>query len=39
VTVGAALELPTADRDWLVERIGEQRARESKEIERASRKR
>jgi hypothetical protein len=39
VTVGEALELPTSDRDWLVERIGEQRGREAKEIERASKKR
>ena len=32
-----ALELLTTDRDWLVERIGEQRSREAKEIEKAAR--
>lgn len=36
-TVEDALELLVPDRDWLVERIGEQRAREAKELEKASR--
>ena len=35
VAVGEALELPTSDRDWLIERIGGQRSREAHEIERA----
>ncbi len=34
-----ALEMSTADRDWFIERIGDQRSREAKEIERASKKR
>ncbi len=34
-----ALELLTTDRDWLLERIGHQRAREAKELEKAARKR
>jgi hypothetical protein len=29
------LELDLADRDWFLERIGEQRSREAREIERA----
>jgi hypothetical protein len=33
------LELPTSDRDWLIERIGQQRGREAKEIEKAGRRR
>lgn len=37
--LGDALELPTSDRDWLVERIGEQRAREAKAIEKAAKRR
>jgi hypothetical protein len=39
VTVGEALELETADRDWLLERIGQQRGHEAREMERAGRKR
>ncbi|MCC6642359.1 MAG: hypothetical protein IT386_14460 [Deltaproteobacteria bacterium] len=39
VTLGDALELPVGDRDWLVERIGGQRSREARELERANRKR
>jgi hypothetical protein len=39
VTVHDALELPTADRDWLIERIGRQRAREAKELEKAAKRR
>ena len=33
------LEMPTSDRDWLIERIGQQRGREAKEIEKASKRR
>ena len=33
------LELPTADRDWLIERIGQQRGREAKELEKAGKRR
>ena len=35
--IGHALELQTSDRDWLIERIGEQRALEAKELENAAR--
>jgi len=35
--IGHALELQTSDRDWLIERISEQRAREAKELEKAAR--
>lgn len=31
--------MTTADRDWLIERISDQRSREAKEIERAHKKR
>ena len=34
-----ALELSIADRDWLLERIGEQRSREAREIEKAAKRR
>jgi hypothetical protein len=37
--VGDALELPTSDRDWLLERIGQQRSREAKELEKAAKRR
>ncbi|MGE0161486.1 MAG: hypothetical protein ACOX6T_04460 [Myxococcales bacterium] len=37
VTLEDALDLPTTDRDWLIERIGSQRAREAKELEKAAR--
>ena len=37
--MGEVLEMATADRDWFLERIDEQRAREAKELERASKKR
>jgi len=37
VSLNDALELPTADRDWLLERIGQQRTREARELEKASR--
>jgi len=33
------LELPTSDRDWLIERIGQQRSLEAKEIEKAGKRR
>ena len=33
------MEMPTADRDWLLERIGRQRGREAKEIEKAGKRR
>jgi len=36
-TLDDALELATTDRDWLIERIGEQRAQEAKELEKAAR--
>ena len=36
VSLSEALELSTRDRDWLLERIGQQRAREAREIEKAS---
>ncbi|WP_342381896.1 hypothetical protein NVS55_08210 [Myxococcus stipitatus] len=39
VTLHDALELPTTDRDWLIERIGRQRAREAKELEKAAKRR
>ncbi len=34
-----ALELPVSDRDWFLERIGEQRTREARELEKAARRR
>ncbi len=39
VTYSEALELPLADRDWLLERIGTQRTREAREIEKAAKRR
>jgi len=38
-TLSEALELPTTDRDWLLERIGRQREREAREIEKAGKRR
>ena len=38
ITVGEALELPVGDRDWLLERIGTQRSREARELEKAARR-
>jgi len=35
-TLDEALELEVGDRDWLLERIGDQRSREAKEIEKAA---
>lgn len=39
VSIHEALELPTSDRDWLLERINEQRAREARELEKAAKRR
>jgi len=39
VSLSAALELETSDRDWLLERIDAQRSSEAREIERAGKKR
>jgi len=39
VSLGEALDLSTGDRDWLLERIGEQRTREARELEKATRRR
>ncbi len=34
-----ALELTVRDRDWFLERIGDQRSREARELEKAARRR
>ena len=34
-----ALEMTPVDRDWYLERIGEQRSREAKQLEKAARRR
>jgi hypothetical protein len=39
VTVGEVLDLDTSDRDWLLERIGEQRSKEAQALEKAGKKR
>lgn len=39
VTLRDAMDLPAADRDWLLERIGQQRAQEARELEKAAKKR
>ena len=39
VSVTEVLEMPTSDRDWFLERIGRQRSREAKEIEKAGKRR
>ena len=39
VSMSEVLEMPTADRDWFLERIGQQRGREAKEIEKARKRR
>ena len=39
LSLGDALELPVGDRDWLLERIGEQRTREARELEKAAKRR
>jgi hypothetical protein len=36
ITFADALELSVHDRDWLLERIGTQRSREAKELEKAA---
>jgi len=36
VDVATALEMSTSDRDWLLERIGEQRSREARELAKAA---
>jgi hypothetical protein len=37
--MGEALDLDTSDRDWLLERIGEQRSKEAQALEKAGKKR
>ncbi len=39
VSVSEALALSTSDRDWLLERVGEQRGREASELAKAARRR
>ena len=39
MSVAELMETPTSDRDWLLERIEQQRSREAKEIEKASKRR
>ncbi len=39
VNMAEVLEMPTSDRDWFLERIGQQRGREAKEIEKAGKRR
>ncbi len=39
ITVGEALDLPVGDRDWLLDRIGTQRSREARELEKAAKRR
>ena len=39
VSLADALELPVGERDWLLERMGEQRQREGRELEKAARRR
>ncbi|RYZ17887.1 MAG: hypothetical protein EOO70_00625 [Myxococcaceae bacterium] len=39
VTVGDVLDLDTSDRDWILECIREQRAKEAQALERAGKKR
>ena len=39
ISMAEALELSTTDRDWFLERIGEQRNREARAIEEAARRR
>ncbi len=39
VSMTEILEMPTCDRDWFLERIGQQRGREAKEIENAGKRR
>jgi len=39
LTFADALDLPVHDRDWFIERIGNQRSKEAKELEKAARRR
>jgi len=39
ISIDEALALPVSDRDWIIERIGQQRGREAREIEKASKRR
>lgn len=39
VTFDDVLELSVDERDWFIERVGQQRAREAHEIEKATKKR
>ena len=39
VSMAEVLEMSTSDRDWFLERIGRQRSREAKEIEKAGKRR
>jgi hypothetical protein len=39
VSMTEVLEMPTRDRDWFLDRIGQQRSREAKEIEKAGKRR
>ena len=39
VSLADAMELSISDRDWLLERIGEQRTREAHELEKAAKRR
>lgn len=39
VDLGEALEMTPLDRDWFLERIGDQRAKEAKQIEKAAKRR
>ena len=38
ISMAQALDLSTADRDWYLERIGEQRSREARAIEQAAKR-
>ena len=38
ISMTEALELSAADRDWFLERVGEQRSREARAIEQAARR-
>ncbi|RJS14252.1 hypothetical protein DRW03_35140 [Corallococcus sp. H22C18031201] len=38
-SLGDALELPTSDRDWLLERIGQQRSHEAKALGQSAKRR
>jgi hypothetical protein len=39
LTMTEVLEMSTRDRDWFLERIGEQRSREARELEKAAKRR